>query len=63
MRGLVKIQDLVDLAEPPLGGPSTATSTGQQRNEDMELDAEEEEPEQNSQDPPDSLGEANIRLG
>lgn len=63
MRGLVKIQDLVDLAEPPLGGLSAATSTGQRRSEDMELDVEEEESEQNAQDTPDIPGEANIDLG
>ena len=28
MRSLVKIQDLVDLAEPPLGGLSASTSAG-----------------------------------
>ena len=58
-----EIQDLVDLAEPPLGGLSVATSTRQQRNEDMELDAEEEEPEKNSQETPDSPDEDNLGLG
>ena len=43
MHILVKIQDLVDLAEPPLGVLSTTTSSSQMRNEEMELDAEEEE--------------------
>lgn len=47
MCGLVKIQDVVDLAEPPLGGLSAETSTRWWHSEDMELDAEEEELEQN----------------
>ena len=42
MRGLVKIQDLVDLAEPPQGGLLATTSARQWRSEDMELDVEEE---------------------
>ena len=43
MHSLVKIQDLVDLAEPPLGGLSASTSTGHRQNDEMELDAGEEE--------------------
>ena len=43
MRILVKIQGLVDLAEPPLGGLSASTLVGQRRNNEMELDAGEEE--------------------
>lgn len=49
MRSLVKIQDLVDLAEPPLGGLSTSTSSSQMRNGEMEMDAGEEEQAQNTQ--------------
>ena len=63
MRGLVKIQDLVDLAKPPLGGLSAATSAGQRRSEYMELNVEEEDLEKNAQDTPDNPGEANIDLG
>lgn len=63
IRGLVKIKDLVDLAEPPLGGLSAATSARQRCNEDMELDAEEEELERNSQDTLNSPSEANLGLG
>ena len=48
MRSLVKIQDLVDLAEPPLGGLSASTSVGHRRSDEMELDVEEEEPEKNA---------------
>ena len=63
MRSLVKIQDLVDLAEAPMGGLSVAISVGQRWSEDMELDAKEEEPEKNVQDAPDNPSEANIGLG
>ena len=49
MCSLVKIQDLVDLAEMPLGGLSASTSADQRRNDEMELDAGEEEHEQNAQ--------------
>ena len=63
MRSLVKIQDLVDLVEPPLGGLSVSTLDGQQWSEEIELDAEEEEPDQNVQDDPNSSSEANIGLG
>ena len=45
MRSLVNIQDLVDLAEPPLGGFSMCTLTGQRQNDEMELNAGEEEQE------------------
>ena len=46
MRGLMKIQDLVDLAEPPLWGLLAAASTGQWRSEDMELDTYNKQSEQ-----------------
>lgn len=48
MHGLVKLQGLLDFAEPPLGGLLAATSAGQRCSEDMELDMEEEDQEQNS---------------
>ena len=63
MRTLVKIQDLVDLVEPPMEGISASTSAGQWWSDEMELDANEEEPKKNAQDAPDSPGEANIGLG
>ena len=63
MCGLVKIQDLLDLVEPPLGGLSSATSVGQWCSEDMELDVEEEELEPNSQGSSDNPNETNIGLG
>ena len=42
MRSLVKIQDLVGLAELPLKGLSALTSVGKRQNDEMELDVEEE---------------------
>ena len=48
MCSLVKIQDLVYLVDPPLWGLSASTTTGQRRNEEMELDAREEEHEKNT---------------
>ena len=62
MRSLVKIQDLVDLADLPLGGLSTSTSTGQRWSNEMELDAEEEKSEPSAQGGQDSPSEANIVL-
>ena len=64
MCSLVKIQDLVDLAEPPLGGLSATTSSGQMRNEEMELEAEEEEEDaQDTQAGQGSPREANLSFG
>ena len=53
----------MDFVEPPLRGLSASTSVGKRQSEEMELDGEEEEPEQNAQDGPNNLGEANIGLG
>ena len=63
MRSVVKIQDLVDLVEPYLGGLSASTSAGQRRNDEMELDAEEEESKPSAQDGQGSPIKANIGLG
>ena len=43
MRSLVKLQDLVDLVEPPLGGSFVVTTSGQRKGEAMELDDDDEE--------------------
>lgn len=53
----------MDLVEPPLGGISTSMSAGQRQNDEMELDAGEEEKEPSAQGGQDSPGEANIGLG
>ena len=63
IHSLVKIQDLVDLVETPLGGLSTMTSSGQMRNEEMDLDEEEEEQAKDTPGGKDSPGEANLGLG
>ena len=49
MCSLVKIQDLVDLAKPPLGGVFSSTFVCQRWNDEMELNTGEEEQEQNTQ--------------
>ena len=46
MRSLGKLQDLVDLAEPPLGGSSAATTSGQPTGKVVELDNDDEEKEE-----------------
>lgn len=46
MRGMVKLQDLVDLVKPPLGGSSIAIASGQPKGEAMELDDDDEEQEE-----------------
>ena len=43
---MVKLQDLVDLAEIPLGGTSVATTSGSTNEEEMDLDDDEEEQEE-----------------
>ena len=63
MCSLVKIQDLLELDEMPLGGLSASTSSGQMRNEEMELDVEEEEHAQNTRGGQGNPREANIGLG
>ena len=42
MRSMVKLQDLVDLVEPPLGGTSGASTSDHPKDEAMELDGEDE---------------------
>jgi hypothetical protein len=63
MCSLVKLQDLVDLVEPPLVGFSETTSSGQMKNEAMELEEEEEEHMEDMWRGQGSLGEANLGLG
>jgi hypothetical protein len=60
---MVKLQDLVDLAEPPLGGLSIATASGQPKGEAMELDDDDEEQEVDILGVQYNLGEANLGLG
>lgn len=42
MRSMVKLQDLVDLAEPLVGGTSKALTSDHPKDEAMELDEEDE---------------------
>ena len=63
MRTLVKIQDLVDVVEPPLGGLSTTTSSGQIKNEEMDLNEEEKEHVKDTWGGQGSPREANLGLG
>lgn len=60
---LVKLQDLVDLGEPPLGSFAAMTSSSQMKNEAMELDEEEEEHVEDTQGGQCSPVEANLGLG
>lgn len=63
MRSLVKLQDLVDLVEPPLGGTPAMKTSRQTKEEAMELDDEEEEQEEDTLGGQRSLREANLGLG
>ena len=63
MRSQVKIHDLVDLLEPPLGGLYASMFVDQRRNDEMELDAGEEEQDPNAQGRQDNPDKANIGLG
>ena len=63
MRSLVKLQDLLDLAEPPLGSFAATASLGQMKNEVMGLDKEEEEHVEHTQGGQGILEEANLDLG
>lgn len=60
---MVKLQDLVDLDEPPLGWSSTMLSSGKPKDTVMELDDDDEEQEEDILGIQYSTGEANLRLG
>lgn len=62
MRTLVKIKDLVNLGELPLGGLSVSMSAGQMWNDEIELDMGKEQ-EPNAHGGQDRAGEENIDLG
>ena len=59
MRSLVKLQDLVELGEAPLGSFAATTSLCQMKNEAMGLDEEHVEDTRGGQGSP---GEANLNL-
>ena len=45
---MVKLQDLIDLAEPPLGGSTIASTSMKPKDEAMELDDDDEEHEEDT---------------
>ena len=63
MRSLVKLQDLVELDEPPLGGSSVATTLGYPKGQAMDLDDDDEEQEEDMSGVQHILGEVNLGLG
>lgn len=63
MHNLMKLQDLVDLVKPPLGGNPATRTSGQLKEEAMEMDDEEEEKEEATLEGQHSLGEGNLGLG
>ena len=63
LRSLLKLQDLVDLVEPPWGGSSSATAMRQPLGEVMELDEGKLDKEEATSGGQHSPGEANLGLG
>ena len=63
MRSMVKLQDLVDLAEPPLGGSFVVIASGKPKGEAMELDEDDEEQEEDMSSRQHSPEKANLGLG
>ena len=63
IRSMVKLQDLVDLVEPPLGGTSGASTSDHPKDEVMELDEEDEYQDDATTGTQFSPGEANFGLG
>lgn len=63
MRSMVKLHDLVDLAEPPWRGMVEASTSGIPRDELMELDKAIGNHDEDTVGVPTSPGEANLGLG
>ena len=63
MQSMVKLHDLVDLAEPPWRGMAEASSSGLPRDESMELDEAMGNQDEEVVEAPTSPGEANLCLG
>ena len=63
MRSMVKLHDLVDLAEPPWRGMAEGSSSGRPQDESMELDEAMENRDEEAAKAPASPGEANLALG
>lgn len=63
MHSMVKLHDLVDLAEPPWRNLAEASTSGRSREEPMDLDVEVAEWDEDVAEPLASPGEANLGLG
>ena len=63
MRSMVKLHDLVDLAEPPWRGMAKESSSEQPWDESMELDEAMENQDEEATEALTSPGEANLGLG
>ena len=63
MRSMVKLHDLVDLAEPSWRGMVEASSSRWPRDEAMELDEAMENRDEEAAEDSASLGESNLGLG
>lgn len=63
MHSMVKLHDLVDLAEPPWRNLVETSTSRRSRDKPMDLDAEVVDRDEDVADPPNSPGEANLGLG
>ena len=63
MRSMVKLHNLVDLAEPPWRGMAEASPSGQPRDEAIDLDEAMENWDEEATEVSSSPGEANLVLG
>lgn len=63
MRSMVKLHDLVNLAEPPWRGMAKASMSGRPRDDSMELDEAMGNRDEEVVDAPASPREANLGLG
>ena len=62
MRSLVKVNDLEELAEPPLGGTSEASTSGPPKEEKLDREVEDAMREEANEDAQLSPGEAQVGL-
>ena len=63
MHSMVKLHDLVDLAEPPCRNMAEASSSGRSREEAMDLDADMANWDEDIAKLSASSGESNLGLG
>ena len=62
MRGLVKLNDLEEVVEPPLGGTPEATTLGQPKDEMLDLEVDDAVSEEDNEVAHFSPGETQINL-